>query len=280
MKIAITGAKGNVGSAVVAYCASKGYQTVQIDMTEFENNDTPNSETRVADTAGDYDSVVAAFQGCDAIIHLAAIPNPVNKKDAVVHANNVNSAFNGFRAAGELGIKRVCYASSVNAIGLAYSNQPLNFPYFPIDEDYTPSPTDSYALAKAESELQAKAFVNWYPGMKIACMRFHEVNTRENVNKHHANDWEGGGVKQLWGWVRPEATARACVAALEKWDNYEGMEVFNIHAPTTAQDTPSEELAKKYYPNVPIKGDLSGNKGFWSTQKAQRILGWEHYEME
>jgi hypothetical protein len=26
--------------------------------------------------------------------------------------------------------------------------------------------------------------------------------------------------------VHPEATARACVAALEKWDNYEGMEIF------------------------------------------------------
>jgi len=280
MKIAITGAKGTVGSAVVKYAASKGYETVQIDLTKVENDTTPNSEIRVADTAGDYESVVAAFEGCDAIIHLAAIPNPVHHKDAIVHANNVNSAFNGFRAAGELGIQNICYASSVNAIGLAYSNQPRVFPHFPIDEDYESCPTDSYALAKAESELQAKAFVNWYPGMKIACMRFHEVATRENVHKHHASDWEGAGVDQLWGWVRPEATARACVAALEKWDNYEGMEVFNIHAPTTAQDTPSEELAKKYYPNVPIKGDLSGNKGFWSTEKAQRILGWEHYELE
>lgn len=280
MKIAITGAKGNVGQAVVKHCAEKGYKTVQIDLTEFENDNTPNSETRVADTAGDYDSVVAAFRGCDAIIHLAAIPNPVNRKDSVVHANNVNSAFNGFRAAGELGIKRVCYASSVNAIGLAYSNQPLKFPYFPIDEDYTFSPTDAYALAKAESELQAKAFVNWYPGMKIACMRFHEVSARQQVYDHHARDWEGAGVKQLWGWVSPEATARACVAALEKWDNYEGMEVFNVHAPTTAQDIPSADLLKKYYPDVPIKGDLSGNQGLWSTEKTQRILGWEHFETE
>jgi nucleoside-diphosphate-sugar epimerase len=280
MKIAITGAKGIVGSAVVKHCAQQGYKTVQIDLTKFDNDNTPNSETRVADTAGDYDSVVAAFQGCDAIIHLAAIPNPVNKKDAVVHANNVNSAFNGFRAAGELGIKRFCYASSVNAIGLSYSNQPRVFPHFPIDEEYTPTPTDSYALAKLQGELQAKAFVNWYPGMKIACMRFHEVATRDHVNKHHADDWEGAGIDQLWGWVRPEAAARACLASLEKWDNYEGMEIFNVHAPTTAQDTPSEELAKKYYPNVPIRGDLSGHKGFWSTEKAQRILGWQHYELE
>lgn len=204
----------------------------------------------------------------------------MNHADSVVYANNVNSACNGFRAAGELGIKRICYASSVNAIGLAFSNQPLNFPYFPIDEDYTHNPTDAYALAKSQAELQAKAFVNWYPGMKIACMRFHEVATREHANKHHASDWEGAGVKQLWGWVRPEATARACLAALEKSDKYEGMEVFNIHAPNTAQDIPSEELAKKHYPKVPIKGDLSGNKGFWSTEKAQKTLGWEHYETE
>lgn len=280
MKIAVTGAKGIVGSAVVKECADKGYETVQIDISEFEKNDTPNSVCRVADTAGDYDSFARALEGCDALIHLAAIPNPVNKSDAVVHSNNVNSAFNGFRAAGELGIKRICYASSVNAIGLAYSNQPLRFEYFPIDEETTPAPTDAYALAKSQAELQAKSFVNWYPGTKIACMRFHEVKTREEVKQHHAEDWEGGGVKQLWGWVRPEATARACLLALEKWDNYQGMEVFNVHAPTTAQDMSSEELAKKYYPKVPIKGDLSGNKGFWTTEKTQRILGWEHHEQE
>lgn len=280
MKIAITGAKGIVGSAVTRHCADRGYETVQIDISEFEENPVPNSTTKVADTAGDYDGFKKALEGCDALIHLAAIPNPVNKSDAVVHSNNTNSAFNGFHAAGELGIKRICYASSVNAIGLAYATQPLRFEYFPIDEEMTPAPTDAYALAKSETELQAKSFVKWYPGTKIACMRFHEVATREAVRKHHEADWEGGGIKQLWGWVRPEATARACLLALEKWDNYEGMEVFNVHAPTTAQDMSSEELAKKYYPKVPIKGDLSGNKGFWTTEKAQRILGWEHYEQD
>lgn len=280
MKIAITGAKGIVGSAVVKHCADQGHETVQIDISEIEDKTTPKSVTKVADTAGDYEGFLNALKGCDALIHLAAIPNPVNKSDAVVHSNNVNSAFNGFHAAGELGIKRVCYASSVNAIGLAYANQPLHFEYFPIDEETTPAPTDAYALAKSESELQAKSFVKWFPGMKIACMRFHEVATREDVNKHHASDWDGAGVKQLWGWVRPEATARACLLALEKSDNYEGMEIFNVHAPTTAQEMSSEELAKKHYPNVPIKGDLSGNKGFWTTEKAQRILGWQHHEKE
>jgi hypothetical protein len=61
------------------------------------------------------------------------------------------------------------------------------------------------------------------------------------------------------------------------WDNL--LIVFNIVAPTTTQDTPSEELAKKYFPNAEIRG-LQGNQGFWSTDKAENLLGWKHTETE
>lgn len=223
MKIAITGARGTVGREVVKVCAKEGHHTVQINRTADDHDGTPNSEMRVADSASSYEDTVKAFKGCDAVIHLAAIPNPVDKDDDMVHANNVNSAFNGFRACGELGIKKICYASSVNAIGLAYANQPLKFDYFPIDEDYPQNPTDSYALAKQEAEIQAKAFVNWFPGTNIACMRIHEVAPLKDVQKEHEEDWENAGVKQLWGWVNPEATARACLLAVtsEKMKGFE-----------------------------------------------------------
>lgn len=214
-------------------------------------------------------------------VDLAAIPNPVDKSDSLVHSNNVNSAFNGFRACGELGITKICYASSVNALGLAYANRPLKFDYFPIDEAAPSHPTDSYALAKNEAELQAKAFAEWFPGTKIACLRIHEVAGRKEVAKEHAEDWDGAGVKQLWGWVHPAATARACLAAVEKTDNFEGAEIFNVHAPTTAQDTSSRELAKEYYPDTEIKGDWGeSNESFWTIDKTERVLEWKHGEKE
>lgn len=280
MKIAITGARGTVGQEVVKICAKEGHETVQINRTDQEYDGTPKSEMRTADAASDYDATVKSFKGCDAVIHLAAIPNPVGKPDWQVHQNNVQSAFNGFRACGELGIKKICYASSVNAIGLAYANQPLKFDYFPIDEEYPVNPTDSYALAKQEAETQAKAFVNWFPGTKIAMMRIHEVAPKEDVLQEHKEDWENAAVKQLWSWVHPEATARACLLAVTKSDNFEGCEIFNVVAPTTTQDTPSEELAKKYYPDAKIKGDMSTNVSFWTYDKIERILGWKHTEKE
>ena len=56
--------------------------------------------------------------------------------------------------------------------------------------------------------------------------------------------------------------------------------VFNIVAPTTTQDTPSKDLAAKYYPNAEIRDGLEDNKGFWTTSKAKKLLGWVHEDKE
>jgi D-arabinose 1-dehydrogenase-like Zn-dependent alcohol dehydrogenase len=84
MKIAITGARGTVGQEVVKLCAKAGHTTVQVDRTDEENNGVPNTEMRTADVASDYDATLKAFKGCEAVIHLSAIPNPVDKSDAMV----------------------------------------------------------------------------------------------------------------------------------------------------------------------------------------------------
>lgn len=220
MKIAVTGARGSVGREVVKLCAKEGHSTVQINRSEQEHDGTPNSEMRIADAATDYDATVKALGDCDALIHLAAVPNPLGKSDWEVHQNNVCSAFNGLRAAAEVGIKRICYASSVNAIGLAYSQQKLHLPYFPIDEDYPCRPSDSYALAKLEAETAAKAFPHWFPGLRIACLRIHEVENKSEVLKEHKENWDEAGVKQLWGWVNPVATARACLLGVTNGDRW------------------------------------------------------------
>lgn len=179
MKIAITGASGTVsslqsrqlfivlttikvGQAVVKLVAEAGHSSVQIDLRKTPHKETANSEMRTAD-CGDYHGFLKALKDCDALIHLAAIPNPEHHEEWEVHSNNVNSAFNGFCAAGELGINHVSYASSVNAIGLSYANRPLHFDAFPLDEECAQHPTDSYALAKAEGELQARAFATGFP---------------------------------------------------------------------------------------------------------------------
>jgi hypothetical protein len=44
--------------------------------------------------------------------------------------------------------------------------------------------------------------------------------------------------------------------------------------------TSSGDLAKKYYPETELKGDWSGNRAFWTSDKAEKVLGWTHHEKE
>jgi nucleoside-diphosphate-sugar epimerase len=273
MKIAVTGAQGALGKQVVKLCAEAGHATVQIDRIEA-SNDIPNSEIRTAD-ATDYNAMLEALRGCDALIHLASVPRPGILPESETHGNNVQSSFNGFRACGELGIKRICYASSINAIGLVFSNQPVKYSYFPIDEeDYPANPTDGYSLAKLEAELQAKAFAKWFPGTKIACLRLHWIIEKEKVLEYQKD--EGCAVENLWGYVDPVAAARACLLAVEEAGRFEGCQIFNIASPETTQAVSSVDLARKYFPDVEIRKGLEGNRGFWTVDKAQTLLGWRH----
>ena len=43
-------------------------------------------------------------------------------------------------------------------------------------------------------------------------------------------------------------------------------------------DVPSLELAARFFPDVPIRGDLSGHRSFFSSAKAEKLLGWKHNE--
>ena len=58
--------------------------TYQINRTEQEYDGTKNSEMRTADSASDYKATLEAFKGADAVIHLAAIPNPEGQDDYIV----------------------------------------------------------------------------------------------------------------------------------------------------------------------------------------------------
>ena len=92
-----------------------------------------------------------------------------------------------------------------------------------IDEDYKPDPTDAYALAKQEAETQAAAFVRWFPGMRVASLRIHQVEPLKDVRDEHEREPKSG-ITQLWGWVSPHETAKACLLACttDKFEGHEG----------------------------------------------------------
>jgi UDP-glucose 4-epimerase len=216
---------------------------------------------------------LGAIAGCDALIHLAAHPSPMNQPDTVVYTNNTVSSYNALSVSAALGIQRVCLASSINAIGGVYSREP-RYDYFPLDEKHPTYAEDAYSLSKWVLEQQGDAFARRYASMRIASLRFHwMLETRERAEEL-TRSFEPGAIRHLWAYTLTRAASRACLLAVTA--DFTGHEVFYIAAPRTAAAQPSRELAAAHYPTTAIRGDLAGQAGFFDCGKAERLLGWRH----
>jgi UDP-glucose 4-epimerase len=279
MKIAITGGNGRVGRVLVRLALAQQHQVVSIDRvgsdaTHLEGASHP--VRYVEDDLMQIDRVKSLFDGCEGVVHLAAIPTVRNRHPAQVYINNTTASYNVLLACAELGIKKVCLASSINAIGGIYSRQP-KYDYFPVDEQHPTYNEDAYSLSKWVLEAQAKSFARRYEDMTISSLRFHAmIPSAPGTPKQRMG---GPNIyKDLWAYTNIVSGAQACLMALQA--EFKGHEVFFITAPTTATETPSLELAQTHYPNVPIRGDLSGHTSFYSAKKAERLLGWQHEDIE
>ena len=273
MKIAVTGGNGRIGRAIVEMALTQGHEAVSIDQTPPPKIDQAHFSFIQANLTV-YEEFVQAIRGCDALIHMAAIPSPGHHPDHQVHNNNVVASYNALRAAVDVGIKRVCQASSVNATGLGYSRWP-RFDYFPLDEEHPTYNEDPYSLSKWICEEQANSFARRYEQMIIASMRFHAiVPDRSTIVQAKSYSQTDAAVKNLWAYTRIDDASRACLLSLTA--DFAGHQVFYIVAPDTISDTPSLELKQKYFSDVVVRGDLSDHRSFFDSSKAERLLGWKH----
>jgi nucleoside-diphosphate-sugar epimerase len=273
MRIGVTGGNGEMGKHLIPYLLEQGHSVVGIDRI-LPADYTYEMDFIAADTC-DFGQFVASLEGCDALIHLAAIRGPGNHPAHLLYTNNTISSYNALSAAATLGIKQVCLASSINAIGGAFSRT-ARYEYFAVDEKHPTYAEDPYSLSKWVLEQQADSFARRFEWMKIASLRLHMlVDTRDRAVEITANIGEFAP-RQLWSYTLFSEANRACLLSLSA--EYIGHEVFYTTAPKSAAQQPSLELASQYYPNAEIRGDLSDQTGFFDCAKAGRLLGWHHQE--
>lgn len=273
MKIAVTGGNGDMGRSLIPYLLEQGHTVVSIDRAMPATN-IAGVNFLVADTR-DFGQFIASIRGCDALVHLAAIRSPENHPDPVIYADNTVGSYNALSAASTLEIKRVCLASSINAIGGAFSRSP-RYDYFPVDESHPTYAEDPYSLSKWVLEQQGDAFARRFEWMTIASLRFHWLlDDNAKAVQGTANIGEFG-IRHLWAYTVLGEASRACLLSLTA--DFTGHEVFYIAAPHTASTKPSLELARRYYPHTEIRGNLSNHTSFFNCAKAGRLLGWKHRE--
>lgn len=265
----ITGSSGRLGKALAAAARSAGHSVLCLDRVRAEGLEQECQSEFIELDLSDYERTAAALKGADAIAHLATHGPPWRDADHRLHNNNVTISYNVLRAAAEHGVGRICMASSVNAIGMLYS-QRRRFDYFPVDEKHPSYNDDPYSLSKWISECQADSVARRYSGVRIASLRFHwVVESRAVAGAAYRSD-VAKGAAQLWGYTPMKLAVDACLAALAA--EFSGHEVFNIVAHDTAVDVPSLDLARQFYPDVRAVEGLSGLTSFFSSAKARQVL--------
>jgi nucleoside-diphosphate-sugar epimerase len=266
MRIAVTGAAGKLGRHVVERATGAGYEVVAIDLAVPE--DPAPVEWRPADIT-DLGQVRDALAGVQGVVHLGALTHP-RYPEPEVFRTNVDGTHHVLVAAEEQEVGAVCLASSVNAIGGVFSTSP-RYDSFPVTEQHPSYCEDSYSLSKWILEQESAAFARRRPDAAFTALRLHALrddhaHARESMNELH-------GVSQLWGWTSFTSAAAACLLAMQR--STPGHAVCHIVAARTTRDTPSAELVRRWYPEVPVDGSLFGTAGLYATDAAREVLGWD-----
>jgi len=279
MKIVVTGATGLLGRATAEHLASIGHEVISVDR---KSGDAPFGTKLVVGDLTNLDFCDSVIAGAECVVHLGAIPNPIEPRQYTVFQNNTLSTFAVFTAAAQAKCRTVVYASSVSAYGTAYSDEWTSPIYAPMDEDHPLVYEESYALSKEVNELSA---LMWSRRCDTAFvgMRFPWTNTPEKTlelaRRFRADETlpldprfpVGIVAKILWTYLDLRDAVKAIEIVLTS--ETKGAEVYNFCAPDTMSNESTETLMQEFHPTTELQGDFTGHVAPISSQKFVDTFG-------
>jgi nucleoside-diphosphate-sugar epimerase len=193
MKVLVTGGAGHVGKATTERLLRQGWDVRVIGLES--GVEIPGAEFVTCDILN-YDDLRRQMQGCQAVVHLAAIRGPQLAPGHRVFEVNVAGTFKVFEAAAASGIHRVVQAGSINALGCAYSITDISPQYFPIDERHPSLTNDPYAFSKEMIENVARYY--WRrEGISSVTLRFPWVYQQGYAESDTFRFWFDSGRKVM-----------------------------------------------------------------------------------
>ena len=280
--IVVTGGSGKAGRAVCRHLTERGYTVLNVDLTPSSDPVCPFLKADLTDFAqvmdalqwtGGKDHPFRKFRTPDAVVHLAAIPAPDLMPEEVTFRTNIISTYNVFDTALRAGVKRIVWASSETTLGLPFG--PENPPaYAPIDEDHPMRPESAYSLSKDLGEEMARQMARWNPGTTFVGLRLSNVMEPQDYARFaswqhtpHMREWN------LWGYIDARDCAQAVRLSLHA--DISGADHFIIANADTVMTRDSAALMHEVFPDVELRGTVTGQETLLSINKARRVLGYK-----
>lgn len=246
--IAVTGAAGTIGGIVRERLAER----YRLRLLTHR----PAAFPSVVVDLEDLESLASAFDGVDAVVHLAGAATQDADWSAVLTANIVGTR-NVYEAAVRAGVARVIFASSNHVVGeYEVSAAPEIYGEAPDDAitEETPVQADSlYGVSKAFGEVLGRFYVDHH-GLSVICLRIGTVRPDD--------DPRSADIARTAAWLglSPEGRYRRMQAT---WLSHRDCaELISAAIETDARWT--------------VAYGVSDNpRRFWSLRAAREVLGFE-----
>jgi UDP-glucose 4-epimerase len=295
-RVLVTGGAGTIGAAVVRRLLAEPDLTVRVsDQREAPRSISSSCEVLTADLR-DVDNGRAAMDGCDGVIHLAAIVGGIANFHKLPYTlSEVNAAlYNAvFRAALERDLERFVYVSSSMVFERASE--------FPTTEEHInvcPPPRSAYGFSKLTGEVFAVAAHQEHGLPYTICRPFNaygpgempddepgiahlvpDVIRKVLAGQHPLQIFGSGRQTRTLTFVDDIAdgivTALRHPAALNEDFNISAEQELTVEAIARVIwevcDRPADEFALEHLPTYPV--DVQ--RRWPSVEKARRLLGWE-----
>ncbi|SDK84031.1 Nucleoside-diphosphate-sugar epimerase, partial [Cryobacterium psychrotolerans] len=270
-----TGAHGKVGRAATQALLDAGHDVLATDLTRpgFERRAEGTARYQMADLT-DAGEAFAVVSGVDAVVHVAAIPEPTGNPAHVVFRTNLMATFNVLEAAVRFGVKRFVNISSETVPGFFFPERDFLPDYAPVDEEHPAHPQDPYALSKHFGEQLMNAAVE-RSDIRCISLRPSWVQNEGNYEQNLGPQVRDAAVlsPNLWSYIDVYDLADAIVLATEA--DLPGHEVFYIASPDNVGGRDFGEILHKYYGDtIELRPTDRPDASGISSAKAQRMLGW------
>lgn len=275
MRVLLTGAHGKVGRAASTALLAAGHRVTGVDLAPpvFER-DLPGQARYVRADLTDAGAAYAVVRGHDAVVHSAAIPDPLHDVPHEVFGNNLMSTFNVLEAAVRWGVTRFVNISSETVPGFFFPERPLLPAYVPVDEEHPVLPQDPYALAKHFGEQLMDAAVR-RSDLRCTTIRPSWVQNADNYARNLGPMLRDRSElsASLWSYIDAEDLADAIVLAVET--ELPGHEVFYIASPDNVGGRDLAAAVREHYGQAIEVRELSRpDASGISSAKAERLLGY------
>jgi nucleoside-diphosphate-sugar epimerase len=283
-RVLFTGGSGKAGKHVVSYLLDKGYRIINVDQKPLNHQGVDNIIADITDSGqmfnvmtgyANFDELEAGtgVPRLDAVVHFAAVPRILLNADNETFRVNTMGTYNVIEAAVKLGIRKIIYASSETTYGICFADGRVDPPRLPVDEDCDTNPPDSYALSKVLNEKTARAFQK-RSGVDVYGLRIGNV-----IEPHEYDRFPGF-------FNNPEVRRRNLFSYIDVRDLGQivdlclktdglGFQIFNAGNDEVCVNLPSKEIARRFYPGVPVASDLGQHEALYSNRKIRNVLGFK-----